>query len=365
MSLLAFQLAGLEITGSIGKGAILVGVTGFCGLLGPWSGRRRDRASMRRQLQTSCLVGAAALIGMAACVKWRAPYLLLVALAVVQGSAVAGMWPGFRALLVEVTPGDRLHHAHFVESFMVELSYAVGPLLVSGVIAVSDVGAALVVMAVAEVLGALTLFGVPDLDRRISTPAQRSQRRDPSLRRALLVISAFSFVLALGFSMIESNVPARMAPYHLAPSAAGTFMAVLAGGSCLGGLLVTLRPLPRRRSGLQAAVLFGLLGALSLPSALASSPSVYLLTLPISSVALVPLNGVGTAALERRIGRQSRGEAFGWFSAAMRLGSGTGATANGLLLGVMGAAGVPLIASGVFLAMPVILAGSAFFWRGR
>jgi predicted MFS family arabinose efflux permease len=163
--------------------------------------------------------------------------------------------------------------------------------------------------------------------------------------------------------MIESNVPARMAPYHLAPSAAGTYMAVLAGGSCLGGLLVSLRPLPRRRLGLQAGVLFGLLGALSLPSALAGSASAYLATLPINSVALVPLNGVGTAELERRIGRQSRGEAFGWFNAAMRLGAGSGATLNGLLLSVLRPSGVPLIASFGFLAMPLVLAGAAFARR--
>jgi MFS family permease len=364
MSLLAFQLAGLRVTGSIGKGAILVGITGFCGLLGPWSGRRRDRGSMRRQLQASCLVGAAALVGMAACVQWRAPYATLVVLAVVQGSAIAGMWPGFRALLVEVAPSERLHHAHFVESFMVELSYGVGPLLVTGVIAVSGVGTALVVMAVAELAGGAILFGVPDLHGRLA-PLPRARRLDPERRRAVLVISGFAFVLVLGFSMIESNVPARMAHYHLAPSAAGTYMAVLAGGSCLGGLLVSLRPLPRRRPGLQAGVLFGLLGALSLPSALAGSSSAYLATLPVNSVALVPLNGVGTAELERRVGRGSRGEAFGWFNAAMRLGAGTGATLNGILLSVIHPAGVPLIASFVFLAMSVLLAGSALARRSR
>jgi MFS family permease len=359
MSLLAFQLAGLEVTGSIGKGAILVGITGFCGVLGPWSGRRRDRGSMRRQLQVSCLVGAIALSGMAACVQWHAPYPLLVALAIVQGSAIAGMWPGFRALLVEVAPSERLHDAHFVESFMVELSYGVGPLLVTGVVAVWDVGAALVVMAVAELVGGAILFGVPDLDRRLPT-VSRSPRLDPNLKRAVLVISGFAFVLSLGFSMIESNVPARMAGYGLAPSAAGTYLAVLAGGSCLGGLLVSLRPLPRRRAGLQAGVLFGLLGALSLPSALAGSSSAYLATLPINSLALVPLNGIGTAELERRIGRKSRGEAFGWYNAAMRLGAGAGATVNGLLLSVLHPSGVPVIASVVFLAMPLVLAGSAF-----
>jgi MFS family permease len=376
MSLLAFQLAGLEVTGSIGKGAVLVGITGFCGVLGPWSGRRRDRGSMRRQLQVSCLVGAAALTGMAACVQWRAPYALLVVLAVVQGSAIAGMWPGFRALLVEVAPSDRLHHAHFVESFMVELSFGVGPLLVTGVVAVSDVSAALVVMAVAELAGGAVLFGVPDLQRRLAAaqpgqpgqpdqPGQPGQRLDPDRKRAVLVISAFAFVLGLGFSMIETNVPARMGEFHLAASAAGIYMAVLAFGSCLGGLVVSLRPLPRRRPGLQAGVLFGLLGALSLPSALAGSSSVYLATLAVNSLALVPLNGVGTAALEQRVGRQSRGEAFGWYNAAMRLGGGTGATVNGLLLSVISPAGVPLIASVVFLSMPVLLAGSALRRRRR
>ncbi len=82
-------------------------------------------------------------------------------------------------------------------------------------------------------------------------------------------------------------------------------------------------------------------------------------------MALVPLNGVGTAALERWVGRESRGEAFGWFNAAMRLGSGSGATLNGLLLSAIRPAGVPLIASFVFLSMPMILAGSALARRGR
>jgi MFS family permease len=368
MSLLAFQLAGLRVTGSIGKGAILVGITGFCGVLGPWTGRRRDRGSMRRQLQASCVVGAAALVGMAACVHWRAPYALLVVLAVVQGSAIAGMWPGFRALLIEVAPSERLHHAHFVESFMVELSFGIGPLLVTGVIAVSGVGAALVVMAVAELAGGAVLFGVPDLHRLAAQPGQPGepgQQLDPDRKRAVLVISAFAFVLGLGFSMIETNVPARMGQFHLAASSAGIYMAVLAFGSCLGGLLVSLRPLPRRRPGLQAAVLFGLLGALSLPSALAVSSSAYLATLAVNSLALVPLNGVGTAALERRVGRQSRGEAFGWYNAAMRLGGGTGATVNGLLLAAVRPADIPLIASFVFLSMPLVLGGSALMRRGR
>ncbi|MST33027.1 MFS transporter [Acidimicrobiaceae bacterium USS-CC1] len=363
MSLLAFQLAGLQATGSIGKGALLVGITGFCGLLGPWTGRRRDRGSMRRRLQGSCLAGSAALAGMGACVHWHGPYGLLVVLAVLQGSAIAGMWAGFRALLVQVAPHDKLRQAHFVESFMVEVSFAAGPLLVMGVVRLEGVAGALICMAVGELAGGAILFGVPDLRGVGAAAGSRVRRFAPGVRRPVLAISALAFVLGLGFSMIEANVPARMAPYGLPPSAAGTYMAALAGGSCLGGLLVSFRPLSRRRSVLQAGVLFGLLGVLSLPSALAASASAYLAMLPINSLALVPLNGLGSAELERRLGQGSRGEAFGWFNAAMRLGGGTGATLNGLLLSILRPADVPLLASGVFLCMPVVLAGAALARR--
>jgi MFS family permease len=363
MSLLAFQLAGLQATGSIGKGALLVGITGFCGLLGPWTGRRRDRGSMRRRLQGSCLAGAVALAGMGACVHWHCSYGLLVVLAVLQGSAIAGMWAGFRALLVLVASGDQLRRAHFVESFMVELSFATGPLLVMGVVRFWGVSGALVCMAVAELAGGAILFGVPDLHGGGAAAVPRVRRLTPEIKRAVLAISALAFVLGLGFSMVEANVPARMAPYGLPPDAAGTYMAALAGGSCIGGLLVSFRPLPRRRSVLQAGVLFGLFGLLSLPSALAGSASVYLALLPINSLALVPLNGLGSAELERRLGQGSRGEAFGWFNAAMRLGGGTGATLNGLLLSVLRPADVPLLTSGVFLCVPVVLAVAALARR--
>lgn len=313
---------------------------------------------MRRRLQGSCLAGAVALAGMGACVHWRGPYGLLVVLAVLQGSAIAGMWAGFRALLVQVAPHDKLRQAHFVESFMVEVSFAAGPLLVMGVVGLGGVASALICMAVAELAGGAILFGVPDL-RGVGAAGTRVGRLAPGVWRSVGAISALAFVLGLGFSMVEANVPARMAPYGLPPSAAGTYMAALAGGSCLGGLLVSFRPLSRRRSVLQAAVLFGLLGVLSLPSALAGSASAYLATLPINSLALVPLNGLGSAEMERRLGQGSRAEAFGWFNAAMRLGGGTGATLNGLLLSILRPADVPLLASGVFLCMPVVLAGAA------
>jgi len=360
MSLLAFQIAGLHATGSLGKGALLVGITGFCGLLGPWSGRRRDRGSMRRHLQVSCVIGACALAGLAASVEWRAPYGVLVVLAIMQGSAIAGTWAGFRALLVVVAPEDLVHRAHFVESLMVEVSYGIGPLLVTGIVAVDGVTAPLVAMALAEVVAIVALQGVPDLDGRTERPARHSAAN--FAKKPVLAISSLGFVLALGFALIESNVPARMSQFGASPSDAGIYMAVLAAGSCLGGLLVSLRPLSHRRPGLQAGVLFGLFGLLSLPSALVGSPLAYLLLLPVNSLMLVPLNGLCAGEIERRVGLDGRGEAFGWLNTATRLGSGSGATLNGLLLSVIMPARIPLMASTLFLAMPVLL---LFVWIGN
>lgn len=355
MSLLAFQLAGLRVTGSIGKGALLVGITGFCGLLGPWSGRRRDRGSMRRRLQASCFTASAALGAMAGLVEVKAPYLLVVACAVVQGSAVAGTWSGFRALLVRVLPDAHLHQAHFVESLMVEIGYGVGPLVVTAVVIAGNVTDALVIMAVAEFAGALALQLVPDLDGR-TVPAPSTSRTQFPLRDIVL-ICGLALAFSLGFTLIESNIPARMNQYGLAADRAGVFMALLAAGSCIGGLAVSIWPLSRARPVLQAAVLFALFGLLSLPSALAGSALVLLLVLPFNSLPHVPLSGLGAATIEQRAGIRGRGEAFGYFNAATRLGSGLGATLNGVLLGVLGAATIPLIASGIFLATPVLLIG--------
>jgi len=69
----------------------------------------------------------------------------------------------------------------------------------------------------------------------------------------------------------------------------------------------------------------------------------------------LPLNGLGAAEVEHRVGLRGRGEAFGYFNAATRLGSGFGATINGVLLSVIAAAQIPLLASGIFLAIPLVL----------
>ncbi len=355
MSLLAFQIAGLRVTGSIGKGALLVGITGFCGLLGPWAGRKRDRGSMRRRLQASCFTASAALGAMAVLVGVKAPFLLVVACAIVQGSAIAGTWSGFRALLVRVLPGEHLHQAHFVESLMVEIGYGVGPLVVTAIVVVGNVTDALVIMAVTEFAGALTLQLVPDLDGR-TLPTPPTSHADFPLRDIILICS-LALAFSLGFALIETNIPARMHQYGLAADQAGVFMALLATGSCIGGLAVSIWPLSRARLVLQAAALFALFGLLSLPSALAGSVLVFLLVLPFNSLPHVPLSGLGAATIEQHVGIRNRGEAFGYFNAATRLGSGLGATLNGVLLGVLGAATIPLIASGIFLAMPFLLIG--------
>lgn len=363
MSLLAFQIAGLRVTGSIGKGALLVGITGFCGLLGPWTGRRRDRGSMRRRLQASCLAASVALGAMAALVAMRASFLLVVVCAIVQGSAIAGTWSGFRALLVTVLPGEHLHQAHFVESLMVEIGYGVGPLAVTAIMVVGSVTDALLIMAMTEFAGVLALQFVPDLDGR-KVPAPPSSRAQFPLRDIILICSV-ALAFSLGFALIESNIPARMHQYGLAADRAGVFMAVLAAGSCIGGLAVSIWPLSRARPVLQAAALFALFGLLSLPSALAGSVLVLLLVLPFNSLPHVPLSGLGAASIEQHVGINRRGEAFGYFNAATRLGSGLGATLNGVLLGVLGAATIPLIASGIFLTMPFLLIGGYLIARRR
>lgn len=362
MSLLAVQVAGQTVTGSLGEGALLVGLSGLLsGGLGPWRGRRMDRRSVRRELQGSCLLISLAFLLFALCVWFDAPFALMVVGALAQGAGFAGMWAGFRALLLRSTSSRQVRQAHFVQSLVTELGYASGPLLVTATLLMWNVGATLCLMAVIEIAGAFSLTRVGDLEMAKVLRAAESPGK--IAHAPLVAICGCAFVLSLGFALIETNIPARMPEYGLGAGKAGLFMAVLATGSCIGGLFVSIRPVPYKHPARSAGILFITFAALTLPSALAPNALLFAILLAMNSLMLVPLSGLGAAEVERHLGAGRRGESFAYYNSATRLGGGAGATLNGLLLFFTEAWHVPLIASGAYLTTGLGLAVVAVSYK--
>jgi predicted MFS family arabinose efflux permease len=70
---------------------------------------------------------------------------------------------------------------------------------------------------------------------------------------------------------------------------------------------------------------------------------------------LVPLNGLGAAEIEARLSVGGRGRVFAMYLAAMQVGGGAGVALNGLLLSYMPAQRVPLVSSGIYGVIGLVL----------
>lgn len=351
MGLLGLILAGEEATGSLATGAHLAGTMMFtAGLLGPWRGARMDRREMCRALQESSLILAVAFVGLAAAVAYEAPTTALFASAILAGTGLAGMWGGFRALLLVVVTPAQLRQAHYVESMMVEVTYLLGPLSIGLIVGLTNAVVAVLVMAGFALSAAVALRGVTRLDPRpaeIATAPWRSP--------AIAVIYFFAFFVGFGFASVESNIAARMEPYGLDSDRAGTYLALLGLGSVLGGVAVSIRPLRSKDPARLAALLFFAFALMLMPSALAGTAGMFGLTLLFASIALVPLNGLGAAELEHRIGDGRRGEAFSWYIAATMMGGGIGSALSGTLAREFEPRVVPMVSAATFATCGVLL----------
>jgi MFS family permease len=355
MALLGLVLAGQTETGSLAAGAKLAGVTTFCaGLAGPMRGRLLDRGELRGGLQRNCFLVCGLFAVFAWCVSLRVPIVVLYALCACLGYSFSGVWGGFRALLVAAVVPDHLRRAHFVESFMVEASWGIGPLLVTVLAALGGAVAALLGIAAVAFLAGISLIGVVQ-----SRPGPRARTHILRHREDVRALVGLAFCVGLGFGTFESNVPQRMPQYGLSPNLGGLFLLLLAVGSMIGGTYVSLRPIRRERTARKASILFALFALLMLPSILAPTGLVYGGCLLFASLMLVPINGLGTSELEARIGEKQRAEAFSCYQAATMIGGGLGAVLNGILVGPIGAWNIPYLSVGLFSMLAVGLAMAA------
>ena len=355
MALLGLVLAGQAETGSLATGAKLAGVTTFCaGLAGPMRGRLLDKRELRGGLQRNSFLTCGLFAAFALCVSLRVPIVILYALCVGLGYSFSGIQGGFRALLVVAVPSDDLRRGHFVESFMVEASWGVGPLLATILAALGGAVAVLIAIAAVAFLAGISLIGVVQ-----SRPRPRARTHLLRHRKDVRVLVGLAFCIGLGFGTFESNVPQRMPQYGLPAALGGLFLLLLATGSMAGGTYVSLRPIRRRRTAGKASILFAVFALLMLPSILAPSALVYGACLLFASLMLVPINGLGTSELEARIGEKQRAEAFSCYQAATMIGGGLGSVINGLLVEPLGAWNIPYLTVGLFLMLAAGLAIAA------
>ncbi len=272
--------------------------------------------------------------------------------------AVAGLFTpplegGLRALWPSVLGReDRVHRAYAMDAVAQEVMFTVGPLLVTLLVALWSAGAALFVINLIGVLGALSVvLSAPSRDWR-SAPREAhwlGALRSPGL---LALLGAFFFVgLALG-SITVAGV--AYADDHGQESVYGWLMAALGLGALIGGTAYGARQwagAPERRLRLLVALLA--LGYLPLML----TPGVVAMTAlsALAGVFLAPAIACAFIVVDRHAPRGTVTEAFSWLVTTFGVGAALGTAVAGPAVELGGTAWSFAVAGAGGIAALVVL----------
>lgn len=270
---------------------------------------------------------------------------------------------GLRALWPSVLGGEeQVHTAYAMDAIAQEVMFTVGPLLVTLCVSVWDERAALLVLSLLGVLGALSVVVSPPSRAWRSAPREAhwlGALRSPGL---LVLLAAFLCVgIALGSITVAS---VSYADGHGGDAVYGWLMAGLGLGALAGGTVYGARRwagVPERR----LRVLVALLAVCYLPLTLTPGPAAMVLLSVVSGVFLAPCIACAFIIVDRHAPGGTVTEAFSWLVTTFTVGAsvGTGLAgpvvqAGGTVWGfaLPGAAGavslLVLLATGRVLAAP-------------
>ncbi|MFF9089231.1 MFS transporter [Streptomyces sp. NPDC014991] len=270
---------------------------------------------------------------------------------------------GLRALWPSVLRREeQVHTAYAMDAIAQEIMFTAGPLLVTLCASLWDERAALLVLNLLGVLGALSVVLSPPSRAWRSAPREAhwlGALRSPGL---LALLAAFLFVgIALGSITVAS---VSYADGHGGDAVYGWLMAGLGLGALAGGSVYGARRwagAPERR----LTVLVALLAVCYLPLTLTPGPVAMVLLSVVSGVFLAPCIACAFIIVDRHAPAGTVTEAFSWLVTTFTVGAsaGTGLAgpvvqAGGALWGfaLPGAAGavslLVLLATGRALAAP-------------
>ncbi|GGU00766.1 MFS transporter [Streptomyces coeruleorubidus] len=335
--------------GSYSVAGALVGVYGVANAVGqPVLGRLVDlRGQPRVQLPAAVLSGLA----MAVFAFGGIGSLPLAYAAV----AAAGLFTpplegGLRALWSSVLrKEEHVHTAYAMDAVAQEVMFTVGPLLVTLCVSLWSAQAALLVLNVVGVLGALSVVVSPP--SRAWRSAPREAHWLGALRSAglLALLAAFLFIgIALG-SITVASVP--YADDHGGDVVYGWLMAALGFGALVGGTVYGARQWagePARR----LRVLVALLVVCYLPLMLMPDAVPMVALTALAGVFLAPAIACAFVLVDRHAPRGTVTEAFSWLVTTFTVGHSVGAGIAGPVVetgGTLWGFALPGVAGGVSL----------------
>jgi predicted MFS family arabinose efflux permease len=257
---------------------------------------------------------------------------------------------GLRALWPSVLrKEDQVHTAYAMDAVAQEVMFTVGPLFVTLCVSLWSAQAALLVLNVVGVLGALSVVVSEPSRAWRSAPREAhwlGALRSPGL---LALLAAFLFIgMALG-SITVASVP--YADDHGGDAVYGWLMAALGFGALVGGTVYGARQWagePARR----LQVLVALLVVCYLPLMLMPDAVPMVALTALAGVFLAPAIACAFVLVDRHAPRGTVTEAFSWLVTTFTVGHSVGTGVAGPVVEAGGALwgfAVPAVAGGVSL----------------
>lgn len=348
--------------GSYGLAGVLAAVYGVSNAVGqPVLGRLVDLFGQPRIQLPAALVSAlaTAVLAFSGTAVLPAAY----AATVVAGLFAPPLEGGLRALWPSVLGGEEeVQRAYALDAVAQEVLFTVGPLLVTLCASLWSARAALVVLSVVGVLGALWVVVSPPSRAWRSAPREAHWLGALRSRGLLVLLGAF---LCVGVALGAITVAAMSyADGHGGDVVYGWLMAALGLGALVGGAAYGARRwsvAPERR----LRVLVGLLAVCYVPLTLVPGPAAMTVLAGVAGVFLAPSIACAFVLVDGHAPVGTVTEAFSWLVTTFTVGASVGTGLAGPVVGaggavwgfaVPGVAGVVallvLVAGGRFLAVP-------------
>ena len=301
---------------------------------------------------------ALTLAAMCLCVQARAPFAWLIVLAALAG-LVNGAAAGYlRALLNHFTPSARLPRVLGIAATLNELTYVLGPVVASGLGAVSPVFAVLAL----TLLGAIPALLVPQAHSAHlgAAPHAEASVLSPAILLWLGCAAAGGAMVAA----IEIGSVSLALKFGYEPTLAILFTVPLCLASVTGGIWVSVRNrMASRRSVVPKLSVMTLGGALV---AFGSSVTTTAIGAVLIGIVLASLGTYYSLMLDQLAPPQKRAEVF----ALLRIANATGVIFASAVLTGLRLSSALMVVTGVMLTMTVVVglvsaAGGTPLLRGR
>ena len=351
-------------TGSFARAGIVAGVvTAGSAVAAPLWGRVVDRAGQARVLAGTSLGYAVGVLAVLASVDRGWPYAATVAGAALAGLSFTPTGSCVRARWSRRLSGSPLLDVAFaVEAVIDEVTFVVGPVLVTFLATAVGPNVGLVTCAVLGVLGSVALAA-----QRGTEPPRRPAPLRTDLTSRLPVVLLGTVVLAcFAFGGVFGGMEVVVVAFSRERdilSSSGVLLMCWSAGSLVAGVIagsLTWRRTPAARFRLGAAAL-----ALSLlPMPFVHAPVLLGALLALNGLAIAPTLIAEVSVVQTSVSALRLTEALGWSSTGLAGGVSLGAAVAGAVVDRVGSAGgftavacfAVLLALGALLVRPPVAA---------